>query len=422
MTFRFDAAVRNRKRATGLKVGFFGLLGAGNIGNDGSLEVVLAHVREHYPDAELGCLCSGPGQVQARYGIPSTSLLWYTSRDRRVTGLWAAALKAAGKVIDSIRTITWTRRFDVVIVPGAGVLETTLPLRAWGFPYALCLLSLSGRLWGTRVALLNVGSNVVRQDTTRLLFRTAARFAHYRSFRDALSRDALGQTGLDTSNDQVYPELVFSLPDPPPVEVRANAVGVGVMEFHGSNDDRRRAREIRESYVAAMKEFVHWLVDNDREVRLLTGDAVDDTVVEEVLADVRSIYPGLPAGRVSAAKLTTLGDLLVEIASLGVVVGARYHNVVCSLKLAKPTISISYSAKSDHIMADMGLGEFCQSARAVDVDRLIRQFTDLEARDGEFRAAMTTRVEEKRSLLDAQYAVLAEKLFADPLKRTEVLW
>ncbi len=65
-----------------MKVGLFGLLGAGNMGNDGSLEVVLAYLRDHHPDAEVSALCSGPEVVAERYGIPSTPLYWYYTRHR----------------------------------------------------------------------------------------------------------------------------------------------------------------------------------------------------------------------------------------------------------------------------------------------------------------------------------------------------
>ena len=34
-------------------------------------------------------------------------------------------------------------------------------------------------------------------------------------------------------------------------------------------------------------------------------------------------------------------------------------------------------------MAEMGLAEFCQSARSLDVDRLIEQFTELESRSAQ---------------------------------------
>ena len=58
----------------------------------------------------------------------------------------------------------------------------------------------------------------------------------------------------------------------------------------------------------------------------------------------------------------------------GVIVATRYHNVMCALKLCKPTISLGYSQKFVNLMADMGLAEFGQFAYSLDLDRLIEQF------------------------------------------------
>ena len=70
-----------------------------------------------------------------------------------------------------MRTASWVRRHDVVIVPGAGVLEASLPLWPWGMPYAMFLLSASGRLFGTKVALVSVGAGIINQRATRWLFQ-----------------------------------------------------------------------------------------------------------------------------------------------------------------------------------------------------------------------------------------------------------
>lgn len=397
----------------------FGLLGAGNVGNDGSLEAVLAYLRAEHPDAVVESLCSGPDVVAGRYGIPAVPLYWYYSRSRQGTGITAVALKVAGKFLDTARVLRWVRRFDVVIVPGTGVLENTLPVRPWGFPYSLFLLCVAGRLTGTRIALVNVGSNVIRQRSIRTLYRTAANLAHYRSFRDTFSRDAMRTMGVDTSGDQVYPDLVFGLPEPAPAGRAAvpGTVGVGVMAFHGSTDDRRQGEEIYHSYLDAMKRFVRWLVANDRRIMLFTGDRLDDPVVSEILADVHTRFPHSDRSTVVAEPVSTLGELMARMASVDVVVGTRYHNVVCALKLAKPTISISYSAKSDHIMAEMGLGEFCQPARAVDVDRLIRQFTALEQRAPQIRGDLVKESAAKVARLEHQYAVLSASLF-DSVRRS----
>ena len=50
------------------RIGLFGLFGSGNIGNDGSLEAMLAFLRSALPDAKLVCVCSGAAKVRA--GVP----------------------------------------------------------------------------------------------------------------------------------------------------------------------------------------------------------------------------------------------------------------------------------------------------------------------------------------------------------------
>lgn len=318
---------------------------------------------------------------------------------------------AAGLVIDAFRIAAWVRRHDVVIVPGMGVLEATVPLRPWQTPYSLFLLSVSGRMFDTKVALVSVGANVIRQRLTRRLVTAAGRMASYRSFRDTFSRDAMRRMGVDTSGDAVYPDLVFSLPTPRDVSVTAGSVGVGVMDYSGGNDDRRRAAEISNRYIETMKLFVLWLVDNGRTVRLLTGDVHDERIVQEILADVRTSRPDLAPLRLTAEPVRSITDLMWQMASVDTVVGTRYHNVICALKLAKPTVSIGYAKKFEALMTETGMGEFCQPAASLDLDRLIRQFTEAEKRASELRTAMDERNMINAQLLERQFALLSGKLF-----------
>jgi polysaccharide pyruvyl transferase WcaK-like protein len=396
---------------TAPRVGLFGLLGSGNLGNDGSLEAVLAFLRAEHADAVLGCLCAGPARVSARYGITATRLHWYRSEYQTASGVTAIALKVLGKGIDAIRTAMWVRRFDVVIVPGMGVLEATLPLRPWGFPYSLFLLCASGRLFGTKVALVNVGANVIHQRLTRWLFTSAAKLAHYRSYRDTPSRDAMRRMGVDTSGDDVYPDLAFALPTPPDVSVATRTVGVGVMAFYGGNNDRQRADEIYASYVEKTKRFVRWLVDNDHRIRLFTGDHLDESVVQEILSDLRVHRPELEPSRIVAEPASSLEDLMQQMSSVETVVATRYHNVLCALKLSKPTLSVGYAAKHDVLMAEMGLADFCQSIHSLDVERQIEQFTALDSRREQLKCTMVERNLANVRRLERQYAVLSAALF-----------
>jgi polysaccharide pyruvyl transferase WcaK-like protein len=416
---RITRGTRHRDRAP--RVGLFGLLGQGNLGNDGSLEAVLAYLRTAHPDATLDLMCGGPDELTARYGIPAIRLRRRNSV--RATGITALARTgvetALGLVIDGFRTASWVRRHDAVIVPGMGVLEASLPLRAWHTPYSMFMLCASGRLFGTKVALVSVGADVIDQRVMRWLVTTAARLAHYRSYRDTLSRDAMRRMGLDVPDDAVYPDLAFSLPTPRGDPGVPGAVGVGVMDFSGGNQDRRQADEIRAAYVEKMTLFVLWLAVNGRPVRLFATDVHDEPVVHEIVRDLRARRPELDPSQIIAEPTSSLGGLMRKMAAVDTVVASRYHNVLCSLKLAKPTLSIGYAAKFGALMTDMGLAEFCQSTRALDVDRLIDQFTALESRSAELRQRLDERNRVNTRLLDHQFAVLSASLFR-PASSAEV--
>jgi polysaccharide pyruvyl transferase WcaK-like protein len=409
-------AARHRRSAAArrdpqpARVGLFGLLGSGNIGNDGSLEVVLSYLRTDHPDIVLDAMCAGPEQMESRYGVPATPLQWHY-KFKRASGVTALALKALEKGIDPFRTASWVRRHDVVIVPGAGALEATLPIRPWGLPYSLLLMCASGRLFGAKVAFVSVGANAMNKRLTRWLSNAAARLAFYRSYRDVLSQDAMRQRGLDAGKDPVFPDLVFALPPPPHDAGDQRTVGVGVMAYYGSNDDRADADAIHAHYMDTMKRFVRWLADSGHRIRLFAGDnRHDDVVVQEILADLRLHRPGLESASAVGDPVTSLGDLMRVLAPVGTVVAIRYHNVICALKLSKPTLALSYAAKHDVLMADMGLPEFCLPARTLDVDQMIEQFTQMEARSEELRAVVAARNATTRQRVEKQFDLLSALL------------
>ena len=406
-SFRLQSASGVHRHGTGLRVGLFGLLGQGNIGNDASLEAVLRYLRRSHPEAALDAMATGPARLKARYDLDSNPLYWHSEREARSRGPVAVALKFLGKVVDTWRIARWTARHDVVIVPGMGVLEATVPIRPWETPYTLFVLCVTARIARTRVAFVDVGASLVKARATRWLLDTAARLAFYRSYRDGASREFMRSRGLAASGDHVFPDLVFALPNPVLHPVDPTLVGVGLMGYHGTNDDdRRHADQIHATYVAKMKQFVRWLLDNDRRVRLLVGDNNDRDVVQEILADARSARPDRE-GWIVAKDVTSFCELTEAIGPVHSVVATRFHNVLCALKLGKPTVSIGYAPKNAAIMADAGLGEYCQWASSLDLRRLIEQFTDLEERSGELTPAIVERSAANARMLDAQFAELS---------------
>ena len=72
---------RPRERAP--RIGLVGWFGSGNIGNDGTLEALLGHLRTAYPQAAVDVLTNAPDVVTERYGRPRPSSTGCTPRIRR---------------------------------------------------------------------------------------------------------------------------------------------------------------------------------------------------------------------------------------------------------------------------------------------------------------------------------------------------
>lgn len=393
------------------RVGIFGKVGAGNIGNDASMESILGFLERYYPDAVISAMCTGPQTLRTRYGIDdAVPMFWHNKYN--ATGAASGMLKVLGRCLDTFRTAAWVRRHDAVIVPGAGILEASLPMVPRGWPYALFLLSAYGKVFRTRVALVSVGAGAVKKPTTRWLMNNAARLAFYRSYRDPGAREAMRGRGIDVSGDRVYPDLAFALAPPPVVPVDEKLVAVGVMDYHGTDDERKQAREIYASYVAAMKSFVRWLAEGDHKVLLLVGDTngSDGAVVDDIMADVRASLPDLDPSAVTAAAASSYSEVMGVLRPVNCVVAIRYHNVLCALKLAKPTISIGYSPKHDVLLADMGLADFVQDVNTLDVDELKKLFTDLESRSAELQKIVAERNAAKVEHLESQFKLLGTVL------------
>jgi polysaccharide pyruvyl transferase WcaK-like protein len=398
-------------RAGHPRVGLFGLLGSGNIGNDASTEIIVRYLRTEHPEAVVDAMCMGWERMRDRYDIETVPIQWQAAH-KLPAGPVGAGLKVLGKFLDIFRTVAWVRRHDAVIVPGMGIMEAALPINPWGTPWSLFLLAATGRVLKTKVALVAAGASPAKNPMTARLFTWSARLAYYRSFRDPASREVLRRQGLDTTGDPVYADLAFNFEAEPDVPFDPQLVGLGVMDYHGSNEDRDRSDEVYASYVSSLKSFVRWLVDNGRGVRLFIGDELDQPVVDEIVADIRAYRPDLDPSRVTGDPITTFPELSELLTPVATVVATRFHNVLFALQLGKPTISVGYSPKNDSLMEDFGFSDYVQHARSLDTEKLKAQFTQLESRAEQVREHLRETLPDRARRARGQLDDLTSKLFA----------
>jgi polysaccharide pyruvyl transferase WcaK-like protein len=391
------------------RIGLFGLFGAGNAGNDGSLEAVLTFLREARPDAEITCICANTAKVEKQLGVRSIRIGGGTA-----TGPIARALSTfppMRKLVQAAFAFRRVRDFDVIIVPGTGILDDFAE-RWWGMPASLLVWNLAAKVQGTKVAFMSVGAGPIDHPLSRWLMRSAAKLAQYRSYRDQISKDYMISIGL-RADDPVYPDVAFRLAQPPVAEASPETgpltVGVGAMAYFGWRGDGEDGATIYGNYLDKMSRFVLWLLDQGHRVRLLMGETSDERAMGDLLKLLAEKRPDFPRERVAAEPAYTLHDVMREMAKTDIVVATRFHNVVCALKLARPTASIGYAEKNDALMKDMGLGEFCQHAERLDVERLIEQFKQLQNNRSAFQAKLRKMNATYRDLLAHQERVLLEK-------------
>jgi polysaccharide pyruvyl transferase WcaK-like protein len=169
--------------------------------------------------------------------------------------------------------------------------------------------------------------------------------------------------------------------------------------------------------VSNLKSFVRWLIDSGRSVRLFVGDEVDQPVVDEIVADIRQYRPDLDPSRINGTPVTTYAELTTMLSPVATVVATRFHNVVFALKLGKPTISVGYSPKNDSLMNDLGLGQYLQHVKSLDVERLKAQFAEIENDSARVREQLTRLIPERIGRARAQLDDINRVLFG--VERTE---
>jgi polysaccharide pyruvyl transferase WcaK-like protein len=264
---------------------------------------------------------------------------------------------------------------------------------------------------GVKVIFASIGAGPIRHPLSRCFMKAAARAAHYRSYRDTLSKEFMQSIGFAARQDPICPDIAFALPAPASTRPQAGAgrpltIGVGVMTYHGWQNDRTRGAAVYAAYLQKMTSFLLWLLDGGHVVRVLMGDEADRRAVDDLLRAVRSTRPDLAEHVILFAPARTLYEVLQQIAETDFVVATRYHNVVCALRMDKPTISIGYAEKNDALLAQMGLADFCQHIEHLDVNLLQRQTTRLmsdlaafELRIREIRTQFESKLREQEELL-----------------------
>ena len=133
------------------RISFYGHFGAGNLGNECTLQAVIEQIQRRWPNVRMLCFCTNPKDVRTRHNIaafPSKAIdraAAKRSGSRGPVGRLARIFRIACKQIP-LELVHWVKslravsRTDMLIIAGTGIVQdyTCGPL---GWPYDIFKLS-----------------------------------------------------------------------------------------------------------------------------------------------------------------------------------------------------------------------------------------------------------------------------------------
>ncbi len=389
----------------------YGHFGSGNIGNDSSLEAMLHAIKKYRPSAEVLCICNGPQEVRDRFGIETLqiSAASHGGDDRSGSRLKRIMNRIAAEIGFWWKRPAWFQSGDQFTVVGTGAVDDMAVKHPWNAPYDLFKWCSVARMGHAKLVFLSVGVGPIMNQISRFLMLWALRMAHYRSYRETAAFEYLKSVGYDTRGDVLYPDLVFSLPKetlPHPKKTSSSIeVGLGLINYHGWRHDPERGEAIYQEYVLKIKKIVAWLLDKGCSIRIISGDAIDQRPVQEVIEYVAKEKPGQKQ-KLIVEPILDVAQLFEQIAQTDIVIASRFHNVLCSLMLERPVISLGYHEKNVNLMTEMGLADYCQHIESFTFEKVTEQFERYASELEEAVHCIHQKNEQYRQSLDEQYRAI----------------
>jgi polysaccharide pyruvyl transferase WcaK-like protein len=403
------------------RIALFGMFGVGNLGNECTLQALLANLRSLRPDAQISCICGDPKETALICNLPALAireieLSPLNNRIFRLTRkLFLGPFIELGRWVKVIKNLAGTH---MLVMTGTGMLAD-VGISAFGLHYDILRWSIAAKLCRCKLVFVSVGAGPIRDPLSHFFVKAALRLADYRSYRDIFSERFVKKMGIAAAPGGVYPDLAFSLPAGAlrathACDGRKKVVGIGLITYDRSRTgEPEKVETIYRDYIGKLATFVRWLIEHNYLVRFIIGDVVYDNRVRE---DLRAFLEGTgltyEAGQIIDEPAGSVQELLSQLAGTDIVVASRFHNVLLALMLGKPVLAISFHEKVDSLMTAMEMTQFCQDIENVDVNKLINQLAALEGSSENIRRGVEEMADSYRDRLEQQYEYIFKTLLA----------
>lgn len=397
------------------KVAIFGYFGAGNLGDEAVVSVLIKNIKRRHPSAEIIGICLNPENTQQWHGIPAFPL-------RRLPRNHTAN-EAAPSIIKKIlrrlsvllpkefiflyQSYKRLKGIDLVIVGGSGQLVDNEG-GALNHPYNHFKWTWLARLAGAKFVFLSVGAGPLFTRLGKWFIKKSLLMASYRSFRDDYSKQLVENLGVK-ENNVVCPDQAFLIEreaknGKPAMKGGKPIVGVAPIAYC----DPRHWPEINpalyKEYVEKMAEFTAWLIQTNHHVIFFhTQVNGDDLTIPDIKA-VLAKKEGITIREQTSEHLIKWHNAAFDaIAKTDYVVASRFHAIIFSYVMNRPAVGVSYDRKINNAMALVGQGDFALDIRTFTVEQLKEKFIALKNQPESAVALMKEKIGEFRKQLEQQY-------------------
>jgi polysaccharide pyruvyl transferase WcaK-like protein len=399
------------------KIAIFGYFGAGNLGDEAVVGVLLKKIRQRHPNVEIIGICLDPENTEKNQkirafplrrlpgknssgGIDLSPSIW-KKISRRLSILMPAEIRF---LIHSYKLL---KGVDAVIVGGSGQLVDNEG-GALNHPYNHYKWSWLTKLVGAKFMFLSVGAGPLFTGLGKWFIKKSLLMASYRSFRDDYSRQLVESLGVK-ENNIVCPDQAFSIdiaPDRMNLKTDHARVVVGLAPI--AYKDPRHWPEINpaqyQEYVEKMAEFTQWLIETNHHVLFFhTQVNGDDFVIPDIKDALAKRMPGNSDAHVSEHPVKWYTDAFEAIAKTDLIVASRFHAVIFSYVMNRPVAAVSYDRKINNAMASVGQGDFALPIATFTVEQLQEKFIAMKGQSAEAKEKIKTNVQTFREQLEKQY-------------------
>jgi len=342
-----------------------GYYGFGNAGDEAILAGLVKGFRELAPEVELTVLSGDPAATESEHGV-------------------------RGAPRGLARAYRLARRCDLLISGGGGLLQDGT---SWRSPlYYLGVMRLA-RAAGIPVACVGYGIGPLRRPLIRRLTSRALSRVDALAVRDRASEQTLRELGVDRAIE-VTADLVFLLPEP-----TQEAVDLARRKAGLPSDQRPAA-------FVALRPLAVGAADSELAPRMAEaiGEGCDRVGLRPVLVPMQPTRDTAFAERIAqhmpcethvVAPHMSACELLALTATCDQVIAMRLHALIFAAICGIPPTAISYDAKVDALMEQLGL-ELATSTERFDPDALAQAICDTWAARTDISTGLRRRAQRLR--------------------------